>query len=97
MLPSRLATAAVLLAVCVAAMLYLPNFWWTALILPVLGMGAWEWGALSGLSRTGRGIFTIVACATSMIGARPIRISAWPIRPSGPGMRIDSVAPNAFV
>jgi phosphatidate cytidylyltransferase len=54
MLITRIATAAILLAVCITALLYLPSPWWTALIMPVLALGAWEWSALAGLRKTAR-------------------------------------------
>ena len=65
---TRLATALVLLAGCVAAVLYLPNRWWAALLLAVLALAGWEWGALAGATRTWRGLF-----------AGAVLISAWAI------------------
>jgi phosphatidate cytidylyltransferase len=66
MFTARLATALVLLAVFVSAMLYLPNPWWTALIVPVLLIGSWEWGALAGLTRAGRRAFVIVVLVSGL-------------------------------
>lgn len=57
MFTARLATAAVLLAVCISALLFLPNRWWAVLLLPVLLAASWEWGALAGLRRAPRWIF----------------------------------------
>lgn len=49
MLTSRLATALVLLAGCVAALFLLPSWLWAVLLLVVLALAAWEWGMLAGL------------------------------------------------
>ena len=57
MFTARLATALVLLAACVSALLFLPNAWWTAAIAPVLIVASWEWGALARLSRGARWAF----------------------------------------
>jgi phosphatidate cytidylyltransferase len=67
-MPARLATALLLLAVCIAAALVLPNRWWSALLLAVLAAASWEWGALAGFRRTPRGLFV---CA--------MLVSAWAI------------------
>ncbi|HEU0289497.1 MAG TPA: phosphatidate cytidylyltransferase [Burkholderiales bacterium] len=66
MLITRFATAIVLLAVWVSALLFLPNVWWTALLLPVLLVAGWEWGGLTGLARGGRWMFAgfVLASAT---------------------------------
>jgi len=66
MFPARLATAAVLLAVCISALLYLPNLWWTILILPVLWAGAWEWSALAGWRSAARWSFVALALASAL-------------------------------
>jgi phosphatidate cytidylyltransferase len=54
MFPARLATAVVLLAACISALLLLPNRWWSALLAPILLAAAWEWGALAGFQRAAR-------------------------------------------
>ena len=46
---ARLATAVVLLAVCIGGLFLLPSTWWGVLILPPLFAAAWEWAAVSGL------------------------------------------------
>jgi len=63
---ARFATAIVLLTVCVSALLFLPNTWWTALLLPVLLVAGWEWGGLIGLARAARWMFAgfVLASAT---------------------------------
>jgi len=68
MLTARLATALILLVGCVAAALWLPNRWWAALLLVVLALASWEWGALTGVTRARRGLF---------VGA--VLVSAWAI------------------
>jgi phosphatidate cytidylyltransferase len=55
---ARLATAIALLVICISALLFLPNSWWAALLLPALLAASWEWGGLMGLSRTARWMFT---------------------------------------
>jgi phosphatidate cytidylyltransferase len=54
MFTTRLATAIVLLAVCVTALFFLPNRWWTAVLVPVLLAASWEWSALAGLRSAAR-------------------------------------------
>jgi phosphatidate cytidylyltransferase len=56
-LAARFITAALLLAVCIAAMFWLPNQWWAAALLVVTAAAAWEWGALAGYGRVLRWIF----------------------------------------
>ncbi|MBI1965561.1 MAG: phosphatidate cytidylyltransferase [Betaproteobacteria bacterium] len=64
---ARLATAAALLAVCVAALFLLPNGWWTAALIPVLLAASWEWGKLGGLSGVSRRIFSAVVLASAVL------------------------------
>jgi phosphatidate cytidylyltransferase len=52
MLKTRALTAAVLLAVFGAALFLLPQAGWIAVCAVLVGLAAWEWGALAGL--TGR-------------------------------------------
>jgi phosphatidate cytidylyltransferase len=54
MFTARLATAIVLLAACVSALLLLPNRWWSVLLVPILFAAAWEWGALAAFQRVAR-------------------------------------------
>lgn len=63
MLIPRLATAIVLLAACVSALVWLPNVWWTVLLLPVLTAAGQEWGRLAGLTNAGSWRFAIVVTA----------------------------------
>lgn len=54
---ARVATAAVLLPVLLAGLFFLPNFWWSLLLLPAAMIGAWEWAALAGWDNRGRFLF----------------------------------------
>ncbi|MFO1206700.1 MAG: phosphatidate cytidylyltransferase [Burkholderiales bacterium] len=64
MLKQRIATAAALLALFVAADFYLSTSAWGLLLLIPLGLGAWEWASLVSLSRPGH-----VAFAGAVIGS----------------------------
>ena len=65
MFTARLATAVVLLAACISALLWLPNGGWTVLLLPVLLGAGWEWGGLVGLARRARWTYALVLVATA--------------------------------
>jgi phosphatidate cytidylyltransferase len=58
MLKTRVLTAAVLLAVLLSALLLLPRNGWIAFCALLLGIAAWEWGALAALAGGGRSIYT---------------------------------------
>ncbi|HYT85069.1 MAG TPA: phosphatidate cytidylyltransferase [Burkholderiales bacterium] len=58
MLKTRVLTAAVLLAVLLPALFLLPGNGWIAFCALLLGIAAWEWGALAGLAAAGRSIYT---------------------------------------
>ena len=58
MLKTRVLTAAVLLAVLLPALFLLPGNGWVAFCALLLGIAAWEWGALTGLAAAGRSIYT---------------------------------------
>ncbi len=64
---ARLATAIVLLAVFVAAMLFLPNRWWTAFLLPALLVASWEWAALAGFNGLSRWAFAGAVLASAIL------------------------------
>jgi phosphatidate cytidylyltransferase len=53
MLTTRLATAAVLLPLFIGGLLWLPNKFWIAFLLPPLLIGGWEWARLAGYRRAG--------------------------------------------
>lgn len=65
MFTARLATAIVLLAACIGALLFLPNRWWSAALLPLFFGAAWEWGGLAGLRRTGRWAYAALVLASA--------------------------------
>jgi phosphatidate cytidylyltransferase len=81
MFTARLATAVVLLTACVSALLLLPNRWWSALLLPILFAGAWEWGTLAGLRPAARWIYagSMVAAgiAAGIVVAREPTLETW--------------------
>jgi len=58
MLKTRVLTAAVLLAVLLSALFLLSRNGWIAFCALLLGVAAWEWGALAGLAAAGRSIYT---------------------------------------
>lgn len=63
MLKERVITALLLLAVLVPAMLWLPQIGWALLAAGVIGLGAWEWGALAAFSETGRRLYGVALFA----------------------------------
>jgi phosphatidate cytidylyltransferase len=65
MLGKRLLTIAILLPLFLAALFYLPNAWWAAVLAAVIVLGAWEWGALAGYPQTGRILFTVLVIAST--------------------------------
>ncbi len=66
---ARLATAVILLAACVAGIFFLPNRWWTGLLLPVLAVASWEWAVLAGFSGPRRWVFAgLVTTSAILIG-----------------------------
>jgi phosphatidate cytidylyltransferase len=70
MFTARLATAFVLLVGFVAALIFLPTLWWAALLLVIVAMAGWEWGALAGYGRALRwGYTAIIGGSALAIGA----------------------------
>lgn len=65
MLKARFATALTLLAVFIAAVLFLPNRWWAALLLAALALASWEWGALAGIRGARRCLFAGVVLVSA--------------------------------
>ena len=64
---ARLATAVILLAACFAGIFFLPNRWWTGLLLPVLAIASWEWAALAGFSGPRRWGFAGVVVVSAIL------------------------------
>ncbi len=67
MLRTRIYTALVLLPLLLAAMFYAPRVVWGGLLMVMMLIGAWEWGALAGWRPAGRvafastqGIFALI-------------------------------------
>lgn len=58
MLTTRLITAAILLPLFISALLWLPNTYWAAALLPLLLIGGWEWTKLAGYPLAGRWLFS---------------------------------------
>jgi phosphatidate cytidylyltransferase len=65
MLNARIVTALALLAGCIAALFFLSNPGWALLLLPVLAMAAWEWGALAGMSAAQRRLYVGLLLASA--------------------------------
>jgi phosphatidate cytidylyltransferase len=68
MLITRILTAALLLAVFLPALFWLPKLYWALLMALVAAVAAWEWGGLAGLQARGRlafGGIMLVGCAAS--------------------------------
>lgn len=58
MLKNRIITAVLLGGVFLGALFVLSDLWWAVFLLLFIVVGAWEWGGLSGFSRSGRSVFT---------------------------------------
>lgn len=67
MFSTRLATAAVLLAVFVLALLYLPNQWWGAFLVPILLGASWEWGRLARAAPLARWSFCALVLGSVLV------------------------------
>jgi len=67
MFSARLATAATLLAVFVSALIYLPNPWWHAVLMPVLAGAGWEWSRLAGYATAGRWGFCALVLGSAIV------------------------------
>ena len=67
MFATRLITAAILLPLFIGALLWLPNKYWAAVLLPFLLAGSWEWAALAGYRRNGRFLFSGAVLLTAAL------------------------------
>jgi phosphatidate cytidylyltransferase len=72
MLRQRLLTAAVLVPLIVAAVLWLPSVWFAIAVIAIMTLAAWEWAGLAGLeSLYGRaamaGLVTVLCAATAWL------------------------------
>ena len=86
---ARLATAVVLLAACISALLFLPNAWWTARVLPVLLAASREWAALAGMQGVARWIFAGFVLASA--------VAAWLLTASDPAVASRLAPPEAVI
>ena len=64
-LVQRVVTAGVLLPLLLAAIVFLPNLWWSLLLLLPLGLAAREWARLAGWAAGARTAFTGAACVAA--------------------------------
>ena len=79
MLKQRVATAAALLAVFLAANFYLSTFAWGLLILVPITLGAWEWAALARFPRNLQIAFVavaVVSCIALLFDRTESQVSA---------------------
>ena len=67
MLRTRVLTAAVLLVVFLAALFLLPKPGWIAFCAVLLGVAAWEWGALAALAGISRTLYTALVTGVFML------------------------------
>ena len=66
MLKARVITALILVAILLPSLFWLPQFYWALLLAGVVGIAAWEWGALLGWTARSRvflGVFVAGLCA----------------------------------
>ncbi|MES1925164.1 phosphatidate cytidylyltransferase [Salinisphaera sp. T31B1] len=78
MLVTRIATALVLVPLAVLGILFLPTFAIAFVFAVLMLMGAWEWGAFVGLTRTPRLLF-VLATAVAMACVAGLRSRATPV------------------
>ncbi len=86
MLRTRLVTSVFLIGGFLAALFLLPDFYWAAVMLGIIILGAWEWTHLALFTRSGQRIFTIAALLIGVCllpgvwqGVLPHRIVFWSI------------------
>ncbi len=68
MLKQRIITALLLAPATIAAIFYLPLMYFSALIIAVMAIGAWEWGPLMGFSTKTRRIAFVATNVVLMVG-----------------------------
>ncbi len=66
MLLKRVITVAIMLPLFIGGMFYLPAVWWAAGLLPLLCVGAWEWGALARFKAGVRYIFCVMVVCSAI-------------------------------
>ncbi len=83
MFRKRLATAAVLLALSLAALFYFSQGFWLAFVFVLVGLGAWEWAGLAAYSPPVRVAYGLAIPATCLVAAQwlaplPVSIKVLP-------------------
>ena len=68
MIRQRLTTALVLAALLLLALFVVPVMWTTVLIGVFMGVGAWEWSRLAGLTGTGSRVMYLAALLLAHVG-----------------------------
>jgi phosphatidate cytidylyltransferase len=66
MLWQRILTAAVLLPLFLAALLMLPNLYWTLLLAALLAVAAREWARLAGFARAGQAAYALAILVAAL-------------------------------
>jgi phosphatidate cytidylyltransferase len=66
MLKTRILTSIVLIPGFLAALFLLPDFYWSLLMLLLIGIGLWEWGAMSRFSHWGKVAYVGTAILAGM-------------------------------
>ena len=72
MLKTRILTSIVLIPGFLAALFMLPDFYWSLLMLVLIGIGLWEWAVMSRFSPWGRVAYVgtaVLACVAVVVGA----------------------------
>lgn len=80
-LATRVATAAVLVPLVLAALFALPPGGWAALVLAAIVLAAAEWGRLAGFAAAGRAVYAAAVAAPGaalLILAPPLASTGWP-------------------
>lgn len=70
MLKTRVITALLLLVVFIPCLFLLPQFWWALFVVPIAGIGAWEWGGFMQIQARYRiflGVLLSVICFASLV------------------------------
>jgi phosphatidate cytidylyltransferase len=66
MLKTRIITSIFLAAGLLGALFLTNDFVWALIMLTVVALGAWEWGALAGLNATGKKLFVAILTLAMM-------------------------------
>lgn len=98
MLKTRVITALALMALLLPSLFWLPQSGWALLIALVIGVAAWEWGALLGWGNTARlllGGATAIICATLSL-LDPAAIGADGFAPGQTWVKVSYLASAIF-